>query len=99
MCIIAREEKSFRQLRYASLRRFFALINDSKDYAICEANTVYGKIGVKVWICRGEVFGKRDLSPNIGLADKGPATPKSAARGGDRRGGDRNDRGGKGRRK
>lgn len=69
------------------------------DYAICEANTVYGKIGVKVWICRGEVFGKRDLSPNIGLADKGPATPKSAARGGDRRGGDRNDRGGKGRRK
>ncbi|HLP33158.1 MAG TPA: 30S ribosomal protein S3, partial [Bacteroidia bacterium] len=31
------------------------------DFAICEANTVYGKIGIKVWICRGEVFGKRDL--------------------------------------
>ncbi len=36
------------------------------DYALSEANTVYGKIGVKVWICRGEVLGKRDLSPNVG---------------------------------
>ncbi len=39
------------------------------DYALKEANTVYGKIGVKVWICKGEVYGKRDLSPNVG-ADK-----------------------------
>jgi len=37
------------------------------DYAISEANTVYGKIGIKVWIFKGEVFGKRDLSPNVGL--------------------------------
>lgn len=37
------------------------------DYSWKEAQTVYGKIGVKVWICRGEVYGKRDLSPNIGL--------------------------------
>ena len=36
------------------------------DYALAEAQTVYGKIGIKVWICKGEVFGKRDLSPNIG---------------------------------
>ncbi len=36
------------------------------DYQLSEANTVYGKIGVKVWICRGEVLGKRDLSPNVG---------------------------------
>jgi small subunit ribosomal protein S3 len=36
------------------------------DYAICESNTVYGKIGIKVWIFKGEVYGKRDLSPNIG---------------------------------
>lgn len=36
------------------------------DYALKEANTVYGKIGVKVWICKGEVYGKRDLSPNVG---------------------------------
>ena len=31
------------------------------DYSISEASTTYGKIGVKVWICRGEVYGKRDL--------------------------------------
>ena len=37
------------------------------DYAVAEAHTSYGRIGVKVWICRGEVFGKRDLSPNAGL--------------------------------
>ena len=36
------------------------------DYCWKEAQTVYGKIGIKVWICKGEVFGKRDLSPNIG---------------------------------
>ena len=36
------------------------------DYAVSEADTVYGKIGIKVWIFSGEVFGKRDLSPNIG---------------------------------
>src|SRR6056297_1253523 len=38
------------------------------DYALVESNTVYGKIGVKVWICKGEVLGKRDLSPHIGIA-------------------------------
>jgi len=37
------------------------------DYARAEANTTYGIIGVKVWICKGEIFGKRDLSPNIGI--------------------------------
>ncbi len=37
------------------------------DYAVAEAHTSYGRIGVKVWICRGEIFGKRDLSPNVGL--------------------------------
>ena len=31
------------------------------DYSISEASTTYGKIGVKVWICRGEVYGKRDF--------------------------------------
>ncbi len=36
------------------------------DYAVSEAHTVYGKIGIKVWIFKGEVYGKRDLSPNIG---------------------------------
>jgi small subunit ribosomal protein S3 len=36
------------------------------DYAISEARTVYGIIGIKVWIFKGEVYGKRDLSPNVG---------------------------------
>jgi small subunit ribosomal protein S3 len=39
------------------------------DYAVSEAQTVYGKIGIKVWIFKGLVFGKRDLSPNIGAAN------------------------------
>jgi len=33
------------------------------DYALSEAQTVYGKIGIKVWICRGDIFGKVDLAP------------------------------------
>ena len=36
------------------------------DYALAEALTKTGLIGIKVWIFKGEVFGKRDLSPNIG---------------------------------
>lgn len=40
------------------------------DYALVEANTTYGKIGVKVWIMKGEVYGKRELSPLVGLSKK-----------------------------
>ena len=29
------------------------------DYATSTAHTTYGTIGVKVWICRGEILGKR----------------------------------------
>jgi small subunit ribosomal protein S3 len=36
------------------------------DYALAEAHTKVGTTGIKVWICKGEIFGKRDLSPNIG---------------------------------
>lgn len=43
------------------------------DYAISEAQTIYGKIGIKVWIFKGEVFGKRDLSPNVGLQSNAPS--------------------------
>jgi small subunit ribosomal protein S3 len=35
------------------------------DYASVFALTVYGKIGIKVWICKGEVLGKRELNPNF----------------------------------
>ena len=73
------------------------------DYAISEAQTVYGKIGIKVWIFKGEVYGKRDLSPAamMSQAQAGERAAGAADRGGDRRGprGDRdgNDRGGRGR--
>jgi len=56
------------------------------DFAIGEAQTSYGKIGVKVWICKGEVYGKRDLSPNVGQATVSGGGPKG--QGDDRRGGD-----------
>lgn len=60
------------------------------DYALTESLTVYGIIGVKVWIFKGELYGKVDLSPNAG-ADKGK-------RGASGRGGrsNRNSRGGRG---
>ncbi len=41
------------------------------DYALEESNTTYGKIGVKVWIMKGEVYGKRELNPLVGLSKKG----------------------------
>ena len=34
------------------------------DYSQAEAHTTYGRLGVKVWICRGVVYGKRDLFQN-----------------------------------
>ena len=40
------------------------------DYAMVEAHTTYGRIGVKVWIMKGEVYGKRDLNPLVGFAKK-----------------------------
>ena len=35
------------------------------DYCQAEALTKVGILGLKVWICRGEVYGKRDLAPNF----------------------------------
>ncbi|MBF6627824.1 MAG: 30S ribosomal protein S3 [Proteiniphilum sp.] len=60
------------------------------DYALAEALTKVGLIGVKVWICRGEFYGKKDLAPSF-------ATSKDN-RGGNRGGGDRPDGGRGGRR-
>src|SRR5436190_8769554 len=68
------------------------------DFAISEAQTSYGKIGVKVWICRGEVYGKRDLSPNVGMSGQtkggkgGPSGGEKSERGERRDRGDRRDR-------
>jgi small subunit ribosomal protein S3 len=53
------------------------------DYAVGEALTTYGLIGIKVWICKGEVYGRRDLSPNIGMAAasaKGSGAPSQGNR-------------------
>jgi len=35
------------------------------DYNIAEALTKVGLIGIKVWICKGEIYGKPDLVPNL----------------------------------
>ena len=35
------------------------------DYCLAEALTKVGLLGIKVWICRGEKFGKQDLTPNF----------------------------------
>ena len=40
------------------------------DYALVESHTTYGRLGVKVWIMKGEVYGKRELSPLVGLSKK-----------------------------
>ena len=48
------------------------------DYALGEALTKVGLVGIKVWICKGEIIGKRDLSPNIGARSprRGPRRRK-----------------------
>ena len=68
------------------------------DYASVYAMTVYGKIGLKVWICKGEVLGKRELNPNFsansdsrGNRPAGGGFQGADARGGER-GGDRGER-------
>lgn len=35
-------------------------IRSDVDYAFVEAHTIYGKIGIKVWIYHGQAFGRRD---------------------------------------
>jgi small subunit ribosomal protein S3 len=60
------------------------------DYALGEALTKVGLLGIKVWICRGEVYGKRDLSPQFaGLKETGHGGGSGS---GDNRGGGRGDR-------
>ena len=49
------------------------------DYCHTEALTKVGLLGIKVWICRGEVYGKRELAPNF--------TQKDAPRGNNANGG------------
>jgi small subunit ribosomal protein S3 len=52
------------------------------DYAVSEAHTKMGRIGIKVWICKGEVYGKRDLSPALeGSTSRNVAAPGGQAGG------------------
>ncbi len=72
------------------------------DYASVYAMTVYGKIGLKVWVCKGEVLGKRELNPNFSAnSDSRGNRPAGGFQGSETRGGDRDrdrggDRGGRG---
>jgi len=70
------------------------------DYATAEAHTTYGRIGVKVWICRGIIYGKPDIfSASIEAKEQKSSAIRRGGRGerGERseRGerGERNDRG------
>lgn len=65
------------------------------DYALAVANTKVGALGIKVWICKGEVYGKRDLTPNAGVA----AGQAQNGQQNGRRGGDRRRNGGRGERR
>ena len=69
------------------------------DYALGEALTKVGLIGVKVWICRGEVYGKKDLAPSFSTSKDNRAqgtgrrgNRQEAGRGGKRGGGRRNNK-------
>ena len=61
------------------------------DYANVFAQTVYGKIGIKVWICKGEILGKRELNPNF-VGGKNDLSDRRERRDDDRRGGERDRR-------
>ena len=65
------------------LHTFRADVDYALTEALTEALTVYGKIGVKVWIFKEEVFGKRDLSINMGMGE--PKQQRDKRGGHDRR--------------
>ena len=54
------------------------------DYALAEALTKVGLLGIKVWICNGEVYQKRDLFQISGV--------NAQASSGNQQGGFRGDR-------
>ncbi len=50
------------------------------DFCKTEALTKMGLIGIKVWICKGEVYGKRDLSLNISSSKDVQSSSNSGSR-------------------
>ena len=54
------------------------------DYCHAEALTKVGILGIKVWICRGEIYGNVDLAPNF-AQEKTNGRSNGGGRGGDRK--------------
>ena len=50
------------------------------DYALVEAHTTYGRLGIKVWIMKGEVYGKPELSPLVGMSKKSSQGPGNSGK-------------------
>jgi len=53
------------------------------DYALVEAHTTYGRIGIKVWIFKGEIYGKPDIVTSTfggGGKQRGGGSPKGGGR-------------------
>ena len=46
------------------------------DYAFVEANTVYGKIGIKLWVFKGEIYERKDLYAHFGRKKRDDSRPK-----------------------
>jgi small subunit ribosomal protein S3 len=56
--------------KVSKMEEFLSTFRADIDYALAEAHTTYGRMGIKVWIMKGEVYGKRDLSPLAGMENK-----------------------------
>ena len=74
------------------------------DYALAVARTKVGALGIKVWICNGERYGKQDLTPNTASAANAQGANRSGRgergeRGGRDRGDRRGNRSGRGQRR
>ncbi len=88
-----------RQERYAEGRVPLHTLRADIDYGQAEANTVYGKVGVKVWIFRDEILPSDIESPSaLAEAARRPAKKKRRRPKGGPRGerGERGERGGRG---
>ncbi|MCC5915544.1 MAG: 30S ribosomal protein S3 [Balneolaceae bacterium] len=56
------------------------------DYSNTTSNTIYGSIGVSVWIFKGEVIGDVDLTPNAQSKQENESNRKRGGKSGDRKG-------------
>ena len=71
-----------RSLEYKEGRVPLHTLRADIDYAVVEAHTIYGTIGVKVWIFKKEIYDKVSLSPNDVLL-AGDSKKKGFVRGND----------------